>query len=141
MELTILGVILGGILSWVITNFYYNLQKDPLPLLKELHIKIDAIHKIEVVRNHKEFRRLLKELDSIIAKSFHQIIQLLLPLSIDLSGLHEIHLRGDKQKFESYLNEALPNLFDFSKKLKKIIEESEIIKKNIDSAINNDCNF
>lgn len=134
MELTILGVILGGFLSWVITHFYHKLQKDPLPLLKEMHIKIEAIHKLEIVKNQKKFRSLLNELENIITQSFKRIINLLLPLSIDLSGLYKIHLSGDKQKFEIYLEEVLPNLFTFSNKLKEIIEESEKIKKNILSA-------
>jgi len=69
----------------------------------------------------------------------HRVVHLLLPLDIDAQGLYEVYQSGNKQIFNDYLNEVLPNLFKFHEKFCAIVEELEKLKNTTERLTQDGC--
>ena len=125
-----MGVIFGGIVSWIVTHWYYKKQEQasPAPLIKEINDKIQKIYDLSVVKKDKQLQSKFKDLAQTTTVALHRIAHLLLPLDIDTQGLYEVYQSGDKQKFNEYLNEMLPNLFKFHEKFCAVVKELENLR-------------
>jgi len=112
---TAFGIILGGIISWIVAHWYFRKQEQtsPAPLLKEINNKVQELHELAVIRRDKELQNKLKDLNRLISNVSKEILTLLLPLDIETQALNIIYQSGDKKNLEKYLKEFIPDLIKF----------------------------
>lgn len=134
MELTVIGAIFGGMISWIISHWYYKesvrfaKRENPLPLLEELSNEIRTIN--EHIKSPSyispESHRFIKEASdksSLLIAKIHHIyrweLQHVINLIDELVSLDKIKTSGK-----------------ISDIVKELDEWAKMINKNITSSIN-----
>jgi hypothetical protein len=94
-----------------------------IPSFNSLIKKASLILESSIVMNDELLLIHINELKNKISILQRKIITTLLPLAIDSQGLSEVYKSGEMEKFNKYLNEVLPNIFQFPEHLKQISDE------------------
>jgi len=122
---TAIGVLLGGIVSWMIAEWYHRRQKsvNPTGRLKEVRKKLNDLKKLVEKREDEVLEEKVDEIREIILETHLDILHSLLPLHLSAHAVRRARDAADDEELEKALRNAVPQLVDFDDRLSHIRDE------------------